>query len=64
MGRASTHRLWYPARQIGQVLSEAQNEPTTNWPGSMFLTSPPTSSTMPQYSWPIGVGPSIGSMPR
>ena len=30
----------------------------------MFSTSLPTSSTMPQYSWPIGVGPSIGSMPR
>jgi hypothetical protein len=46
------------------VLSEAQNEPTTNWSGSMFSTALPTSSTMPQYSWPIGVGPSIGSMPR
>ena len=29
-----------------------------------FLTSLPTSSTMPQYSWPIGVGPVIGSTPR
>ena len=48
----------------GQVLSELANEPTTNWPGLMCLTALPTSSTMPQYSWPIGVGPVIGAMPR
>ena len=28
----------------------------TNWPGLIVLTALPTSSTMPQYSWPIGVG--------
>jgi hypothetical protein len=49
---------------MGQVLSEAQNEPTTNWPGLMFLTALPTSWTMPQYSWPIGVGSADASMPR
>ena len=32
---------------MGQVLSEAKNEPTTNWPGLMSCTSRPTSSTMP-----------------
>src|SRR5437588_13126543 len=36
---------WYPNWQFGQVLSEAKNEPTTNWPGLMCLTSPPTSPT-------------------
>jgi hypothetical protein len=30
----------------------------------MFVTALPTSSTMPQYSWPIGVGRVIGSTPR
>jgi hypothetical protein len=49
---------------MGQVLSDAKNEPTTNCPGSMVSTWLPTSSTMPQYSWPIGVGRVIGSMPR
>jgi hypothetical protein len=28
----------------------------TNWPGLIVLTVLPTSSTMPQYSCPIGVG--------
>ena len=51
-------------RQWGQVLSEAKNEPMTNWPGLTVLTALPTSSTMPQYSWPIGVGCVIGLMPR
>jgi hypothetical protein len=46
------------------VLSEAQKEPTTNWPGRSVFTSLPTSSTMPQYSWPIGVAPSMVSIPR
>jgi hypothetical protein len=46
------------------VLSEAKNEPTTNWPGCTVVTSLPTSSTTPTYSWPIGVGPSTFSMPR
>ena len=27
------HERAKPARQIPQVLSEAQNDPTTNWPG-------------------------------
>src|SRR4051812_35360751 len=58
-----TQALWYPARQIGQVLSEAQNEPTTNWPGRTVATSAPTSSTMPTYSWPIGIGQASSSTP-
>jgi hypothetical protein len=45
-------------------LSEAQNDPTTNWPGLIVLTSLPTSSTTPTYSCPIGRGSSIGSMPQ
>jgi hypothetical protein len=64
MGSLWTHLLWKPARQMGQVLSEAKNDPTTNWPGLMCATWPPTSSTMPTYSWPIGCGWVIGSMPR
>jgi hypothetical protein len=32
--------------------------------GFTDVTSLPTSSTMPQYSWPIGVGSLIGFMPR
>jgi NADPH:quinone reductase-like Zn-dependent oxidoreductase len=47
---ARSQELWYPARQISQVLSEAKNEPTTNCPGRTVRTSPPTSSTMPTYS--------------
>jgi hypothetical protein len=53
-----------PLRQFAQVLSEVANEPTTNWPGLTEVTSPPTSSTMPTYSWPIGCGSPIGSAPR
>jgi len=52
------------ARQLGQVLSDAKNEPMTNWPGLMDLTVLPTSSTMPQYSCSIGVGWGTGLMPR
>ena len=48
---------WYPYWQWGQVLSDVAKEPTTNCPGLMDLTALPTSSTMPQYSCPIGVGP-------
>src|ERR1700738_676629 len=48
--------VWYPAWQCGQVLSEAKNEPMTNWPGLTEVTALPTFSTMPQYSCPIGVG--------
>ena len=33
-----------------QVLSEAQNDPITNWPGWTVVTSLPTSSTIPTYS--------------
>ena len=36
----------------------------TNWPGLTEVTALPTSSTMPQYSCPIGVGSVIGLMPR
>jgi len=46
------------------VLSEAKNDPMTNWPGLTAETALPTSSTMPQYSWPIGVGCVIGLAPR
>src|SRR5271165_1687007 len=54
------HPDWYPARQFGHVLSERQKDPTTNWPFFTLLTALPTSSTTPQYSWPIGVGSAIG----
>jgi hypothetical protein len=50
----------YPNLQLGQVLSDAKNEPMTNWPGFTDLTALPTSSTMPQYSCPIGVGWATG----
>ena len=40
------------------------NEPITNCPGFTDLTALPTSSTKPQYSCPIGVGPLIGCKPR
>ena len=59
-----TQEDWYPARQISQVLSDAKNEPTTNWPGRIVVTPLPISSTMPAYSCPIGVGPFSFSMPR
>jgi hypothetical protein len=49
---------------LGQVLSEVANEPMTNCPGLTDRAAPPTSSTMPQYSCPIGVGPLIGCSPR
>ena len=32
----------------------------TNCPGLIVVTARPTSSTMPQYSWPIGAGPLDG----
>ncbi len=41
---------------VGQVPSEAKNDPMTNWPGSTVITSLPTASTTPQYSWPNGIG--------
>src|SRR4051795_8528989 len=49
---------------MAQVLSEAKNDPTTNCPRLIDFTAAPTSSTIPQYSWPIGVGPLGVSMPR
>ena len=36
----------------------------TNWPGFTAVTALPTSSTMPQYSCPMGVGWGTGLMPR
>ena len=45
-------------------MSDAKNDPMTNCPGVIDLTARPTSSTMPQYSWPMGVGPSVALMPR
>ena len=44
------HEVWYPARQISQVLSEAKNEPITNCPGRIVVTPVPTSVTIPAYS--------------
>ena len=44
------------------MLSEAKNDPTTNWPGLTVRDREPTSSTMPTYSWPIGDGPSTASI--
>src|SRR5271165_1260915 len=58
------HPDWYPARQFGQVLSEIQNDPMTNWPGFTVFTALPTSSTKPQYSCPIAWGSVTGWMPR
>src|SRR5439155_13542906 len=36
----------------------------TNWPFLIDVTSRPISSTMPQYSWPMGVGSVVGFAPR
>src|SRR5713226_6244140 len=36
----------------------------TNWPGLIDVTARPTSSTMPQYSCPIGVGSVVELIPR
>jgi hypothetical protein len=44
-------------------LSVAQNEPTTNWPGLTVVMESPTASTMPAYSWPIGIGHIESSTP-
>jgi hypothetical protein len=49
---------------MGQVLSETKNEPTTNCPFFTLRTALPISLTIPQYSWPIGVGPFDGWNPR
>src|SRR5437899_7412163 len=58
------HDDWYPIWQLGQLLSDAKNEPITNWPGLIEVTALPTSSTMPQYSCPILVGCVSPMMPR
>jgi hypothetical protein len=55
---------WKPNLQCGQVLSDRQNEPTTNWPGLTEMTALPTSTTMPQYSWPIASGDLTSLRPR
>src|SRR5260370_3756939 len=47
----------YPNVQLGQVLSDAKNEPMTKWPGFTYLTALPTSSPIPQYSVPIRRSP-------
>ena len=62
---------WKPWRQCGHTLSEVTKEPTTNCPGLMSRTSPPTSTPpCPQYSYPhvhrrgdrvrAAVGPEVG----
>ena len=56
MNSRFTHPDWYPFWQFGHVLSEMQNDPMTNCPGFTDFTALPTSSTIPQYSCPIGVG--------
>jgi hypothetical protein len=63
-GSRCWHEVWNPARQCGHVLSQAKNEPMTNWPGRIVVTSRPTSSTRPQYSCPVGLGSATGLMPR
>jgi hypothetical protein len=45
-----------PLRHTGQVLSLYRNPPTTKSPGVTVVTAAPTSSTIPTYSCPIGVG--------
>ena len=53
-----------PVVECAHGLPEVANEPATNWSGLIVLASRPTSSTMPQYSCPIGVGCVIGLAPR
>ena len=57
-------RDWKPSSQISQVLSETQKEPTTKSPGLTLVTSSPTSTTVPMYSWPMGRAAASGLMPR
>ena len=57
-------RDWKPERQISQVLSETQKEPTTKSPILTFVTSEPISTTVPTYSCPMGRALSTGWMPR
>ena len=46
------------------MLSDRQNEPTTNWPGSTEVTALPVSPPPPQYSWPIAIGDVTSLRPR
>src|SRR6478609_7862407 len=55
---------WKPNLQWGQVLSDRQKEPTTNWPGLTVFTALPTSTTAPQYSWPMASGAVTSLAPR
>ena len=64
MNSRFTQDDWYSYWQWGHELSEVANEPMTNRPGLIERTALPTSSTTPQYSWPMGVGRSIGCTPR
>jgi hypothetical protein len=64
MNSRCSHDDWKPKRQCGQVLSEMQNDPTTNWPGRTVFTALPISSTTPQYSWPMAIGSDISFKPR
>ena len=57
-------RDWKPSSQISQVLSLMQKEPTTKSPTLTLVTSSPTSTTVPTYSWPMGRASSKGEMPR
>jgi len=64
MNSICSHDEWKPYAQCGQVLSDMQNEPTTNWPGFTVRTAEPTSTTTPQYSWPMCCGPLLSLRPR
>ena len=64
MNSRSAQEDWKPWRQWGQTLSEVTKEPTTNCPGLMSRTSPPTSTTVPQYSCPMCIGAVTGFAPR
>ena len=44
MARRSSMALYPSDPQISQVLSEAKNQPTTNWPGFTLETADPTLS--------------------
>jgi glucose/arabinose dehydrogenase len=61
---ALVHRAVPLGHLVERQRSEAKKEPMTNCPFRTDVTAPPTSSTMPQYSWPIGAGASTGCAPR
>lgn len=46
----------YPIRQVMHVPSKIVGRTTTRWPGETFVTSSPTSSTIPPNSWPKVTG--------